>query len=326
MAAPEATHWARMGEAGAMLGLRALLAAYRWLGRRFFRALLVPVMAYFYLRRGVARRASQEFLERLIGPAPFLARHGRSFRHFLGFGECALDKLLAWSGELSLDTVALYGSEPLLAQLAGGRGALLLLTHLGNPEVSRALGTRRAGLRMAVLIHTKHAGRFNRLLAALSPESQVDLIQVTEVTAATAIQLRERIDRGEAVAIAADRVPVSADPRVVPAPFLGAPALFPVGPFLLGSLLACPAYLLVCLRGADGYHLYVEPFFLPPELPRSRREALMADAAARFAARLEHYCRLAPFQWFNFYPFWAPRTPPIRESRAARPGTRAGAP
>jgi Predicted acyltransferase len=25
----------------------------------------------------------------------------------------------------------------------------------------------------------------------------------------------------------------------------------------------------------------------------------------RYAARLEHYCREAPFNWFNFYDFWA---------------------
>jgi len=325
-AAPQATHWAQMGEAGVMLGLRLLLFAHRRLGRWPFRALLLPVTAYFYLRRGVARRASQEFLERLVGPAGWVARHGRSLRHFLAFGECALDKLLAWSGELPLHAVTLHGVEPLLAQLAGGQGALLLLTHLGNPEVSRALARRQVGRRMTVLIHTKHAGRFNRLLAALSPESQVDLIQVTEVTAATAILLEERIARGEAVAIAADRVPVSADPRVVLAPFLGDPAPFPVGPFLLGSLLGCPAYLVVCLRNPGGYHTYVEPFALPPDLPRGRREALLADAAARFAARLEHYCRLAPFQWFNFYPFWARWTPAVRESRTARPEPGTGAP
>ena len=83
---------------------------------------------------------------------------------------------------------------------------------------------------------------------------------------------------------------------------------------------------MVCLRGADGYHTYVEPFALPSDLPRDRREALLADAAARFAARLEYYCRLAPFQWFNFYPFWARWTLPVRESRTARPEPGTGAP
>jgi predicted LPLAT superfamily acyltransferase len=24
----------------------------------------------------------------------------------------------------------------------------------------------------------------------------------------------------------------------------------------------------------------------------------------RYAERLEHYTRIAPYNWFNFYPFW----------------------
>jgi predicted LPLAT superfamily acyltransferase len=24
-----------------------------------------------------------------------------------------------------------------------------------------------------------------------------------------------------------------------------------------------------------------------------------------YVARLEHYCRLSPYNWFNFYDFWA---------------------
>ena len=27
-------------------------------------------------------------------------------------------------------------------------------------------------------------------------------------------------------------------------------------------------------------------------------------AAERFAKRLEHYARLSPYNWFNFYDFW----------------------
>ena len=30
----------------------------------------------------------------------------------------------------------------------------------------------------------------------------------------------------------------------------------------------------------------------------------MAAAQLAYVARLEHYCRLAPYNWFNFYDFW----------------------
>ena len=41
------------------------------------------------------------------------------------------------------------------------------------------------------------------------------------------------------------------------------------------------------------------------ELPRGRREAAIAVYAQRYADRLAVLCQRAPFQWFNFFDFWA---------------------
>ena len=38
--------------------------------------------------------------------------------------------------------------------------------------------------------------------------------------------------------------------------------------------------------------------------PRRDREGALRDCAARYAARLEHYARQAPDNWFNFYDYW----------------------
>lgn len=298
--------WWQMVEVGVTLGMRTLFLVHRYLGRWPFRLLLTPVIGYFYLTRGVARRASLTYLRRMQGPAGWLASHRRSFRHFLTFGECMLDKALVWSGALALDAIPIHGFEPLGMRLAGGKGALILVSHLGNVDVSRALARHRPDIRMTVLVHTKHAQKFNRFLATLNQASQTDLIEVTDVTASTAVMLSECIARGELVVIAADRIPVSAEPRIVTVPFLGECAPFPVGPYVMAGLLKCPVYLLFCLRLADGFQVFIEPFLEAVHLQRVGREATLKNSAALFAARLEHYCRLAPLQWFNYYEFWAP--------------------
>jgi predicted LPLAT superfamily acyltransferase len=38
--------------------------------------------------------------------------------------------------------------------------------------------------------------------------------------------------------------------------------------------------------------------------PGERRAAVQA-AMARYASLLEKYCRSDPYNWFNFYDFWA---------------------
>jgi len=39
-------------------------------------------------------------------------------------------------------------------------------------------------------------------------------------------------------------------------------------------------------------------------LDRDRRAADIQLWMQRYAERLEYYAHLAPYNWFNFYPFW----------------------
>ena len=109
---------------------------------------------------------------------------------------------------------------------------------------------------------------------------------------------------GELVGTMGDRV--GADGKAVEVPFLGAPASFPTGPYLLAAALGCPVYLGFGLyHEPNRYALYCEPFAERVVLPRATRAEAVAGYVARYAARLEHYCRLAPYNWFNFYDFWS---------------------
>ena len=96
------------------------------------------------------------------------------------------------------------------------------------------------------------------------------------------------------------------DDEVCRLPFLGAPAPFSAGPYILAHLLGCPVYLLHCLREGDEYRLHFDRLAERIELPRgAAREVAIAGYAASYAARLgEMVCR-APFQWYNFFDFWA---------------------
>ena len=116
--------------------------------------------------------------------------------------------------------------------------------------------------------------------------------------------LHDKVQRGEFVVIAADRTSPTSLHRTSTADFLGYPALFPHGPFILAALLECPVYLLFALQTGQRYEIFLESFAGQLTFPRRQRETLLAEAIRRYAERLEHYCRLAPLQWFNFFNFW----------------------
>lgn len=316
MSATRSAHWAHIGESTFAGGIWFLYGVHALAGRRVLRALLWPVVLVYACTQPAARRASLDYLRRMqaahgaIGQEPGL-RHW--LRHLLSFAETLLDKLLATAGRYPWQALRVEGQAHVDTLVTQGRGAVLVTAHVGCLELCQALATRLPGLRLTVLVHTRHAERFNRILRRLDPASTVELLQVSAVSAATAVDLEQRVRAGGFVAIAGDRVPLDGG-RTATADFLGAPAAFPVGAYVLASLLACPLLFLGCVREGAGHVVRFEQLAARVELPRAGRAQALAALAAQFAGRLEALLRRAPYDWFNFYDFWAPPA-------GARPGS-----
>ena len=319
-------HWAQIGEETFVAGIWLLYALFRVAGRLPLRLVLYPVVLWYWLLQPAARRASLEYLGRVQEATGALGRTpGRreSIRHFLSFAETILDKMLALGGRYRFDRLRLVGREPVLEMLREGRGGLFVTAHVGCLEMCQASAESVPGLRLTVLVHTVHAERFNRVLARLAPERRVRLLQVSEITPATAVILAERVAAGEFVAIAGDRVPLEAGrTSAVTVPFLGRPAAFPTGAYLLASLLKCPVFMLGCIRQGDAHEVVFERLAEEVRLPRGDRLGACARHAAVFAARLETLLARAPYEWFNFFPFW---DQPGGPSAASSPPARAAA-
>lgn len=298
-------HWADIAESTSVAGVRFLGGVHRWLGRWPFRACLYPVVLCHWLGNTTARRASLQYLRRLqayAGVFPRAPGAMASLRHFFMFAETLLDKILAMGQRYPPERVVTH-RDVMLAMVAQGRGGLIITAHIGCLELCQALADRVPGFRLTALVHTAHAARFNRLLDRLDPGNGVRLLQVTELGPATASVLAERVAAGEFVAIAGDRVPLHGG-RSVQAPFLGHPAPFPIGAYALASALGCPVFTMACTHSGDGYEVRFEPFAESIRLPRGSRDAALAEHAGRFAQWLERQIVRAPYDWFNFFPFW----------------------
>ena len=301
-------HWAETREAGAMAGLRFMVWTHKYIGKAGFNFFLVFTMAYFYLRRGEARRASREYLQRVRKMYPQALGNGPlwwlSFRHFYGFGQSLLDKYLAWAE--TPEGIHMHPAEEklLFDTVDSDVGCLLIGSHFGNLEYSRGIAHRHPELSINVLIYDQHAQNFAELLEQGDPESRLNLIQVTDIDMNLALQLRDKVQAGEWVVIAGDRVPVGDSNRVCDATFFGDPVRLPIGPYVLATLLQCPVYLLHCFRLDDQYHLGMEPFAEQIQPSRSDRQAAYNEYAQKFATALETQVAQSPLQWFNFFDFW----------------------
>jgi predicted LPLAT superfamily acyltransferase len=291
--------WLRQPERGSAFGIRALLAAHRVFGRRFAVAILGVVALYYAMFARTARRASRDYLRRVLPDPGFLD----VVRHIATFAVCSFDRVLFAAGKLDGFRIDRTGDEHLRALHEARRGAILLGAHLGSFEAMRAMGERE-GLVVNVLAHFANARKITAMLAAVAPGFAARIIEIDPDAPHWALKVGERIAAGELVAVLGDRTGLGEGTAAVD--LLGARASLPTGPYALASVLRCPIYLTFGLYlGGGHYSLHCEPFADEVTLPRAERAERVQALAQRFATRLEHYVRRAPYCWFNFFSLWS---------------------
>ena len=224
--------WASKRERGSKALLKLMLWFALTLGWRAGTALLFPITGYFYVASPGARAASRDYLGRVLGRP---ATGADILRHLFIFASVILDRVFLLSGRLRGFAIDVQGLETLTTILARGRGCVLLGAHVGSFDVLRVVG-RDAPVAVRPLMYREHWGAMTPMLEALDPALASAIIEIGRPD--TMLRVQESVARGEIVGILADRAP--AERRFVAAPFLGAAAYFPAGPFVVAGLLGAP--------------------------------------------------------------------------------------
>jgi len=296
--------WADTPERSNMLMLRLMTWISLRLGRRTARGVLHLIAAYFLLFASASRRASRSYLGRALGRP---ARWRDLYRHFFTFAATIHDRVYLVNRRFDLFDFEVHGEDLLRRLLADHKGLFLLGAHLGSFEVIRALGRKETDVRVAMLMHQDNAKKINAMLAAINPQAQQDIIGLGRLD--SMLQVRERLDAGGMVGMLADRSP--GNDALVPVQVLGAEAHLPSGAFRMAALLRRPVVFMTGLYlGGKRYAIHFDALADFSTLEHGQRDAAVRAAITRYAALLDHYCRAAPYNWFNFFDFWQPAVTP----------------
>lgn len=301
-------HWSQISEETAVAGIRILYWIYRLGGRLTFFVSLWPVIIFYWLGFPGLRHASHTYFEHV---ARFTGRKAPAFFsglfHTLRFADTILDKLLAVSGAFAVKDLRVIGEREAL--LKDKRGAILVTAHAGCLELCQVLSANRSDARrLHVLVHTKHAQRFNRIIRRINPAFDLNHIEVTEISPALAIQLSQYVEAGDFIVIVGDRTPIASN-AVITADFLGESAPFPTGPYLLANVLSAPLWSMICTRDPEKkarYAVFFEKLWEPVPVSRKERQTLFQTLAGRYSKTLEKILVRSPYDWFNFFDFWHP--------------------
>ena len=301
--AAAAAGWTRQRERSNLTSLRLM----RWIalaaGRRISRAVLYVAVFYFVVAGGELFRHSRSYLDRALGrPATWRDVH----RHLFAFTATVLDRVYLLRERFEMFEVEATGIETILGPVGRGEGVLACGAHLGSFEALRMIGHDK-GLRVAMIMYEDNARLINATLAAIAPDAKLHTIALGRVDAMLA--LRHWLDEGGVAGMLADRtLPGNAQrSKTVALPFLGAPARFADGPFRLAAMLRKKlVFMAGVYRGGNRYELHFSELAdFSTAGAASDRDAAIRAALERYVATLESLCRSAPYNWFNFYDFWA---------------------
>jgi predicted LPLAT superfamily acyltransferase len=294
----QAHRWTALPERGTPASLRLIAWIAVHIGRPAARLLLYPITLYFVISARAARRVSYDYLKRVRGRPP---HWWHVIRHFHCFAATILDRVYLLRGEFEHFDVTLHEKEILHRQIESGKGCILLGSHFGSFEVLRTLGVTQQDFPLKVLMDIEHNQNITRFLDALNHKIASTVIVPDRPD--TLLRVKESLDAGFLIGMLGDRV--SSGDKTTQCQFLGAPATFPAGPILIAAMLHCPVILFFGLyRGGKRYEIYFEHFAQEVLLNRDCRAEDIQRWMQLYVDRLEHYARLAPYNWFNFYTFW----------------------
>jgi KDO2-lipid IV(A) lauroyltransferase len=252
-------------------------------------AAAVAAVAPFPAERAVVRAN----LARIAPGLTAAERRALARRVFRCFAMCFADLLTANRSDREAGGLlaGVEGEEHLHAALAAGRGVIFLTAHFGNWELAGRLLLRRFRRPTHVLVAAEPDPGVEAFLRGGGP-----LRFVTRDHPVAGVTLLAALRRNEVVAMQGDRGLGTRGDLALP--FFGAPAAFPLGPFVLARAAGAPLLPAFCaLRDDRRYAVTLgAPIRVAPEGE--------AAALAAWVRVLEDRVRRQPEQWFNFFDVW----------------------
>ena len=311
-------HWADEQEAiKTNKPLVFLLNIVKFMPRWFSYIIVFPVSFFFFIfskrARNEAKYYQKVLREYTNGEVP---KRISAYKQIFSFAMCIVEKLDGWLGRFDYDKLIKHDDDlpVILDQLASGKGAFVIGSHLGNMELLRSISSLNTlgvekHVDVTAIMEMDATSQFNNVLKTVDPNVQMNLIDAKNIGPETICLIEEKIDEGGLVFVAADRTSASARKRVLRHKFLGKDAEFPYGVFMMAALLKVPVYYIFGMRDKSvtlfpKHHIYVEKSTVDLDCERNEREQRINDLCLEFIGKLEKFVQLYPFQWYNFHNFW----------------------
>ena len=186
----------------------------------------------------------------------------------------------------------IQGEDILQQALSKGKGAILLLAHLGNWEIGGSM-LRAMNYPLAVVAMGHNTAATNLLVNRLRQDTGIKIFQIDRSPFSSIDILRYLRDNG-IVAISGDKDFFNSGR---PVKYFGKTVNFPIGPVVMAMNSGADLIPAFVLKQPNGKYLGVLEKAIPIELEGDRYEVIDKNLA-KTARIFEKYIRTYPDQWY----------------------------
>jgi len=260
------------------------------------------VAFYFFVFARSTRTSLKYFRE--IHAYKGLKAYQATYQNYFLFGQVLLDKVALLSGVKNSFIIEHDGHNEHLSGLkSSGKGGILLSAHLGNWEIAGQM-LDSLDTRFNVLMYDNEVEKMKEYMSRIMGKKSFNVIAIRDGDMGHLIELHKAFANNELVVMHGDRyLPGTA---TIEKNFMGKPAKFPVGPFVMAAKFGVPITLVFAVKESkDHYHFFAR---MPIQVKRARgkeeTELAVRHASDEYVKELEKMLKKYPTQWFNFYDFW----------------------
>jgi len=219
------------------------------------------------------------------------------YQNYYRLGQTLIDKVAVMAGFGANFGQHSEGLENLQAMATGNKGGILLSAHVGNWEIAGHF-LQKLNIRINLVMYDGEHQAIKEYLGSITGARSFNVILI-QPDNSHIFKIANALAENELIGMHADRY--MEGHKTLTFPFLGRPAKFPEGPFLLGAKLRVPVCFVFAMKAGDmGYQFSASPLVTPEQLKSTDPQHLLRA----YVTELEKKVRKYPEQWFNYYPFW----------------------
>lgn len=286
--------WYQVKEQAA--GIKRLMLTYyihKFFGRKAVEFITFFVTFFAFIFAPEVRGYSKKYLA-VAGVKPNLINQ---FQHFLSYAGILIDNMETFINKFNPYNITFADEktkEEFFNIVIQKKGGFFISSHLGNVHVLRSfLRTEynKYNVRVNIFLSENQCKIFNEFIKRIMiPQEDAATYPVEQINISTPIEIKEKLDKGELVFIAGDRVSESGS-TIFETKFLGKTVEFPLGTFKFAKLMDCPTFFIVLVKNKAGkYVVYLEK--APEDIK---------DVQAAYVNFLENLTRRYPLQFYHFY-------------------------